>query len=560
MSASLPLLLLFTVALVGASVFSASGQQTPANMSDASPSVTTSLPDSANETTSAKDEFDLLILNGRIIDGTGNPWYYSDLGIHGNRITAMGKLAGAKARKVIDADGHYVAPGFIDPHTHAADGLETKELSHAYPMLAQGITMIVANPDGGGPVDMERQRESLLKDGLGVHVAQFVPHGSIRREVMGTENRHATADEMEQMKQRVRKAMEQGAFGLSSGIFYVPGSFAPTLELIELNHIVAEFDGVHQSHIRDESDYTIGLVAAVDEIIEITRETGATGIITHIKALGTPVWGASAEIISNIKEARQDGLQIFTDQYPYSASATTMRASLVPAWAREGGTDALRKRLADETIQDQIMAGITGNLARRGGAERLQYRRFEADPSVEGRNLADIASERGLTPEELVLSQIRLGNPGLVSFNMHDDDIRTFMKQPWNMTCSDGGYVPFGSGVPHPRNYGSFPRKIRKYVFGEELMSLEDAVRSMTSLTAGVFGLHDRGLLRPGMVADVVVFDPERVTDRATYHEPHQYSEGMVWVIVNGGIAIGNGEFTSGMHGEIVTKPRHGTR
>ncbi len=499
-------------------------------------------------------DYDILILNGRVIDGTGNPWYYTDIGITGNRITAMGRLQDASAGKIIDAAGHYVTPGFIDPHTHAAGGLATPELSHAYPMLSQGITLIIGNPDGGGPVDLEQQRQELLRDGLGVNVAQFIPHGSVRRSVMETANRHATTKELDKMKTLVRQAMEYGALGLSSGIFYVPGSYAPTEEYIALNRIVAEYGGVHQSHIRDESDYTVGVVAAVDEIIEITRATGVTGIITHIKALGTPVWGASEEIIRNIAKARADGLPIFTDQYPWSASATSMVASLVPAWAREGGTGALHERLADETQRKEILSGIIGNLERRGGADRLQYRRFDPDPSVEGRKLADVAAERGQPPEQVVLSQIEKGNPGLVSFNMHDDDIRAFMTQPWNMTCSDGGYVAFGSGVPHPRNYGSFPRKIRQYVFEENLMTLEDAVRSMTSLTAGVFGLHDHGLLRPGMAADVVVFDPARITDRATYQQPHQYSEGMVYVIVNGGIAIAEGEFTAGMFGDVIKK------
>ncbi len=541
------MLVYFQIALLTAGVLLASG-----TFFRTSAAETTGIVKSGSSTT----DFDILIRNGRVIDGTGNPWYPSDIGITGNRIMAMGRLENAEAHRVIDASGLIVAPGFIDPHTHAAGGLATAELSHARPMLAQGITTILANPDGGGPVDMEAQRIALLEHGLGVNIGQFVPHGAVRREVMGTENRHATAEELARMKALVRQGMEYGAFGLSTGIFYVPGSFAPTAEYIALNRIVAEYGGVHQSHIRDESDYTVGVVSAVDEIIEITRQTCVTGIITHIKALGPAVWGASGEINRNITLARSEGLPVFTDQYPYSASATSMMASLVPAWAREGGDAAFRQRLSDKADRERILHGITENLERRGGAGRLQYRRFAPDPSVEGRTLADVAAERSLPPEQLIFSQIEMGNAGLVSFNMHEDDLRAFMVQPWNMTSSDGGYVTFGSGVPHPRNYGSFPRKIRKYVFEEELMSLEDAVRSMTSLTAGVFGLPDRGLLRPGMTADIVVFDPEAITDRATYHEPHQYSEGIVWVIVNGGIAIDNGEFTDDLHGEVITRHR----
>jgi len=537
----------FKIALITAGILLASGAFIQPAAAETSDSVT------KNGTPA---EFDILIRNGRVIDGTGNPWQPTDIGITGNRITAMGRLTGATARKVLDAGGLVVAPGFIDPHTHAAGGLATEELSHAWPLLTQGVTTILANPDGGGPVDLAAQRADLLEHGLGVNVAQLIPHGAIRREVMGTDNRHATTEELARMKTLVRQGMEQGAFGLSTGIFYVPGTFAPTSEYIALNRIVAEYGGVHQSHIRDESNYSVGVVAAVDEIIEITRESGVTGVVTHIKALGPAVWGTSGKINRNIARARSQGLPVFTDQYPYSASATSMMSALVPAWAREGGGEALRQRLDDPADRERILQGITENLERRGGADRLQYRRFAPDPSVEGRTLADVAAERILPAEQLILSQIEQGNAGLVSFNMHEDDLRAFMVQPWNMTSSDGGYVRFGSGVPHPRNYGSFPRKIRKYVMEEELMSLEDAIRSMTSLTAGVYGLHDRGVLRPGMIADITIFDPGAITDRATYQEPHQYSEGMVWVIVNGRIAIHNGEFTDELHGEVIIRPR----
>lgn len=505
---------------------------------------------------SNQSSFDIIIHNGRILDGTGNPWYYADIGITGNRITAIGNLSGAESKRSIDATGLYVAPGFIDAHSHAAGGLTTPGLRHAFPLLAQGITVIVANPDGGGPVDLEQQREELMRDGMGVNVAQLIPHGSVRRSVMGTENRHATNEELDTMKAIVRHGMEYGAFGLSSGIFYVPGNFAPTEEYVALCSVVAEYGGVHQSHIRDESDYTVGVVAAVDEIIEITKATGVTGIITHIKALGTSVWGTSTEIIHNIERARAEGWPVFTDQYPYEASATSIVSALVPAWAREGGTDALRERLDEDETREKILDGIVENLKRRGGAGRIQYRRFSPDTSIEGRTLEDISGERNIPPEELVLSQIEKGNPAIVSFNMHDDDIAAFMKQPWTMTSSDGGLVKFGSGVPHPRNYGTFPRKIKKYVFEENVIGLEHAVRSMTSLTASTFGMHDRGILRPGMIADVVIFDPENITDRATYQQPHLYAEGMEYVIVNGGFAIEEGEFTSGKFGEVILKQR----
>ncbi len=496
--------------------------------------------------------YDIVIQNGRILDGTGNPWYYADIGIKGNRIKTMGDLSDASAHRIIDADGLYIAPGFIDPHSHASQGLSSSELSFARPQLAQGITLVVVNPDGGGPVDLEAQKLELENHEIGVNVAQLIPHGSIRSSVVGSANREATPEELDQMRTLVRIGMEYGAFGLSSGIFYVPGTFAPTEEYIELCHVVAEYGGVHQSHIRDESDYSIGVVASVNEIIEITRETQVIGIITHIKALGTGVWGKSAEVIENIEKAREEGLPVFTDQYPYEASSTSLVAALVPTWAREGGIDALRERLADSETRKDIIKGILENLDRRGGADRIQYRLFRPDPSIEGRTLQDVADETNTAPEQVVVAQIELGNPSIVSFNMHEDDIHNFMRQSWNMTASDGGLTPIREGVPHPRNYGTFPRKIRKYVLEDEILSLEQAIRSMTSLTASVFGMHNRGLIRPGMIADVVIFDLKHITDRATYQDPHQYSEGMEYVIVNGGIALDQGAFTFRKFGEVV--------
>ncbi len=501
---------------------------------------------------SESPEYDIIIQGGRILDGTGNPWFYADIGINGNRITAIGDLSTAQATKVIDASGLYVTPGFIDAHSHASSGLASPELSEAHPLLAQGITTVVVNPDGGGPVDLEKQKSELLEDRLGVNVAQLIPHGSIRREVMGTENRSATEEELSEMKDLVRKGMEHGAFGLSSGLFYVPGSFAPTEELIALCKIVAGYGGIHQSHIRDESNYTIGVTAAVDEIIGITQASGVTGIVTHIKALGTPVWGTSGGIIERINRAREKGFPVFADQYPYSASATSIISALVPTWAREGGTDAMRKRLEDDTTREKILRGVSENLERRGGAGRIQYRRFSQDPSIEGRTLDALADERDLPPEKVILSQIEKGNPTIVSFNMDDDDVEAFMKQPWTMTSSDGGLVEFGRGVPHPRNNGTFPRKIRKYVFEKNVITLEHAIRSMTSLTASTLGMYDRGVLRPGMAADIAIFDPDRITDRATYQDPHQLAEGMEFVIVNGSIAVENGNFTSELSGKVI--------
>jgi N-acyl-D-aspartate/D-glutamate deacylase len=498
--------------------------------------------------------YDVLIRNGRLLDGTGNPWYRADVAIRDDRIAAVGDLSGATADREVDAEGLYVAPGFIDTHSHAGSALATPDLSHARPLLAQGITTVTVNPDGGGAVDLTAQREGLLADGLGVNVAQLVPHGSVREAVLGMADRAPTREELEAMKTLVRRGMEAGAFGLSSGPFYAPGSFSETDELIALSRVAAAHGGVYQSHIRDESNYSIGVVAAVEEVIEIAREAGLPGIITHVKALGPPVWGYSAAIERRVERARAAGVEVFADQYPYNASATSLKAALVPRWAEAGGRDSLRARMEAPTTRTRLVMGMEENLARRGGAGRIQFRRYESDSSIEGQTLADVADARGEGAIETALALLADGSPGIVSFNMADEDVHRFMRQPWTMTSSDGGLGPMGEGVPHPRNYGAFPRKVRKFAVEEGVVELGFAIRSMTALPAAVFQMDGRGLLREGAAADVVVFDLERLRDPATFQAPHQLAEGMVHVLVNGTFAIEDEQFTEQMSGQVLAK------
>lgn len=500
-------------------------------------------------------DLDILIRGGRVLDGSGNPWIYADIGIRGDRIVEMGDLRDARARRTIDASGLYVAPGFIDVHTHAGGGLATPELSAGEPLLAQGITTAILNPDGGGPVDLVEQRAALLRDGLGLNVGLMVPHGSIRREVIGMENRAPTAAEMQRMEELVRTGMLAGAYGLSSGPYYAPGSFSSTEELIELARVAGQHGGVYSSHIRDEADYSIGLVAAVDEVIRVAREAELPGIVTHIKALGPRVWGYSGALVKRIERAREEGVEVFADQYPYDASGTSITGALVPRWAQEGGDSALIRRIDSPAERARLRIDMLENLDRRGGAERLQFRRHEADPSVEGKTLQEVADRGGLAPVDMAMELLRAGGATLVSFNMHEDDIATLMRQPWTITASDGDLVPFGEGVPHPRSYGTFPRKIRLYVLELRVVDLPAAIRSMTSLPATVFGIPDRGVLRPGAVADVVVFDLERLRDPATYQRPHQLAEGMVHVLINGRPAIEGGRFTGSRHGIVLDGP-----
>lgn len=499
----------------------------------------------------AQTTYDLVIRHGRALDGTGNPWRAADIGVLGDRIAAVGDLRDARARREIDATGLYVAPGFIDVHSHAAPGLATEELSHARPLLTQGVTTIIGNPDGGGPVDLAGQREALLRHGLGVNVGLLAPHGSIRQAVLGSADRAPTADELERMRHLLRTAMENGALGLSSGLYYAPGSYATTEEVIALAAVAADYGGVYTSHIRDESNYSVGVVAAVEEVITIARQARLPGIVTHIKVLGPEVWGTAGELVDRIAAARARGVELYADQYPYDASGTSIVGALVPRWALVGGNAALRGRLADPAQRARIRAEMLRNIARRGGAERLLVSSYPPDRSLEGTTLAETAAQRQIEPVDLALAMLERGDASLISFNMSEADVETLMRQPWTITASDGDLTRPGEGM-HPRGTGTFPRKIRRYALERRTVTLEDAIRSMTGLPAAAFRLADRGTLRPGAAADIVVFDLDRVRDHATYQDPHALSEGMVWVIVNGGIAIDNGAFRDGRYGRVL--------
>jgi N-acyl-D-aspartate/D-glutamate deacylase len=505
---------------------------------------------------SAAQERTVLIRNGRVLDGMGNPWIRADVLLRGDRIVAVGHLGDVAADRTIDATGLYVAPGFIDTHSHAGEGLASPGLSHARPLLAQGLTTIFANPDGGGPVDLAEQRAALLRDGLGVNVAQFVPQGSVRGAVLGSEDRAPTATEMARMKALVKAGMDEGAWGLSSGTFYVPGFYALPGEIEELATVVAPYGGAYQSHYRDESDYTVGVIASVDEVINVGRVAGIPTVLTHVKALGPNVWGFGAAIVKRVERARAEGVQVFADQYPYTASATGLEAALLPRWSQAGGRDSLRARMARPADMARIREAMVENLARRGGADRIQFRRYVPDPSLEGRLLSDVAEGWGKDPIDAAIDIIRGGSMSIVSFNMDDGDVETLMAQPWTMTGSDGDLVPWMEGVPHPRSYGAFPRKLGLYARDRHVVSVEQAVRSMTSLPALVYGMQDRGVLRAGAVADVVVFDLAKIRDAAQYTAPHQLAEGMVWVFVNGTAAVAEGAFTGDLSGKVLRKGR----
>lgn len=503
----------------------------------------------------AQSRFDVLLRGGQVLDGSGGPARRADVGVTGDRITAVGDLAAATAATVLDVTGRFVTPGFIDVHSHAGPGLATAELKHGRPVLAQGITTVLVNPDGGGPVDLAAQRAGYDRDGLGLNVGLMVPHGSVRREVLGMSDRDPTPAELARMVGLVRDGMRAGAFGLSSGLYYAPGSYSTTAEVVAMARAAAEGGGSYTSHIRDEADYGVGVVAAVDEVIAIAETAGLTGVVTHMKALGPASWGLSKTLVAHIEAARRRGVKVFADQYPYEASGTGIVGALMPRWAQVGGRDVMQRRITGE-LRGKVRDEVKANLARRGGADTFLVAEYAPDPSIEGQRLSALAARAGLAPEEYALTLLEKDDAGLVSFNMAEDDISLIMRQPWTMTCTDGGLQPMTEGKPHPRAYGAFPRKLARYVRDRGVVDLPFAIRSMTALAAEVFGITDRGVVRPGAFADLVAFDLAAVAEAATYEQPHQLAVGLDTIVVNGRVVRANGAFADVLPGRVLRLDR----
>ena len=496
----------------------------------------------------AQTPFDILIVNARVLDGSGNPWIRADVGIRGDRIAAVGALKGAPATKVIDVRDRYVALGFIDAHSHALGALAGAQLREGRALLAQGLTTVVGNPDGGGPVDLAAQATQLTTTGPGVNVALLIGHASVRNAVMGaSQRRDPSADELEKMRALVRQARADGAFGLSSGLFYQPGRFAKTEEVIAL---AREAGGVYTSHVRDEGDYDVGVVASVNEVIRIAEEAGVRGIVTHMKCLGPDNWGVSKTLVANIDAARARGVQVFADQYAYEASSTGLAAATMP----NDGAATAKEAMSNDVAREKFLAMVKENVRRRGGPRAIVMSSGRGATGLSGQSLEEIAAARKVTPEQAAVDLIIAGGASIVSFNMSEDDIATIMRQPWTMGSTDGDLVAPSSTITHPRNNGAMARRISRYVRERGTVTLEHAVRTMTSLPAHVFGFEDRGEIRAGGFADLVVFDLARVNDRATYQAPHLMAEGFDWVIVNGQIAIQDGQFTGARAGRVLRK------
>ncbi|MGH9766605.1 MAG: prolyl oligopeptidase family serine peptidase, partial [Blastocatellia bacterium] len=403
-------------------------------------------------------KLDILIRGGSVVDGAGTDAVKADVGIAGDRVVFVGDAAkeNLQAERVIDATGLTVAPGFIDPHTHADDDLFDPKRGGNLAFLTQGVTTVFIGSDGRSRIPLGKALQQLQSQGIGTNVASFVGHGAVRQAVLGMSDAAPTPEQLEKMKSLVRQGMDDGALGLSTGLYYAPGSYAKTEEVIELAKVAAERGGAYDTHQRDESSYTIGLLGSIEEVIRIGREARIPVHISHIKALGADVWGQSAKAIEIINRSRAEGVNVTANQYPYVASGTGLSASLLPRWAEAGGRQEMLKRIDDPAIRPKLIAEMELNLKRRGGANSLLIR-GGADRSLVGKRLDEIAKSRGKSPIEAALEIIKTGNAGVTSFNMTESDIENFMKQPWVMTGSDG------SGG-HPRKYGTYPRKIREYV------------------------------------------------------------------------------------------------
>lgn len=529
-------------------------------------------------TQSQSPTFDIVIRGGHIVDGTGNPWFSADVGIKGDTIAAVAPHLDAAGARVIDATGRVVAPGFIDVHSHADAGNTVVPAGTVDPLVRddkqglignpaaendvrQGVTTVIAGPDGFGTTEVGAYLAKVAAAKPAINLAAFIGHGAVRKAVIGMANRPATPNELERMRQLVRTGMREGAVGMSTGLFYVPANYAKTDEVIELARVAAEFGGFHQSHQRDDASL---VVESVRETIAIGEQGGLPTQVTHHKAIGKAAWGKSVETLRLIDEARARGVDATIDVYPYTASNTTIQAALVPQWAQEGGRDAMLARFKDETTRQRILNETSSLIQNeRGGGDpaNVVLASCGFDASLAGKSLAQILRDRRRPvtidqASDLVAEIVEKGSCVGIYHALSEDDLVRIMKHPATMIASDAspGMPIFGKDAPHPRAYGTFARVLGVYVREKHVLTLEEAVRKMTSFPAQRAGLEDRGVLRPGMKADVVVFDPATIIDRATFESPHHYAEGVAAVLVNGRLTLSDGVMTGERAGRALKR------
>ena len=491
---------------------------------------------------------DIFIRNGIVYNGADSIPNKVSIGITADKIVFVGNENSAtiNASKIIDAQGLIVCPGFIDPHTHADRDLINPESSNNLPFLMQGITTTVVGNDGDSFYPISKYKVLYQTQGIGTNAILLVGHGTIREQVIGTTNREASEEEISKMQQLVKQEMDAGAFGMSTGLFYAPGSYSNTEEVIALAKIVAAKKGIYESHLRDESSYSVGLIPAIKEAIEIGRRAKLHIQISHIKCLGVDVWHQSDSIINLIENAQKEGIIISANQYPYDASATSLLAAVVPRWAESGGKDSLFKRFKNLKLRQQILDETKNNISLRGGPEKLLVVRAN-DTALIGKNLLEISQNLKTTPEEAAFNILENNSIGVASFNMNEEDIENFMKQDWVVTGSDGN-------TGHPRKYGAFPRKYNSYVKERQIIDLATFINQSTFKTAEIFKIPKRGKLEEGYFADIIIFNPETFRDVADYNNPFQLSEGLEYSIINGLLSIENGEFNGALNGKVLEK------
>jgi dihydroorotase/N-acyl-D-amino-acid deacylase len=502
--------------------------------------------------------YDLLLKNGRIVDGTGSAWFTGDVAIRGDAIAAVAPHLDIAAARTIDASGKVIAPGFIDIHTHARRGIADNPTAANY--VRQGVTTVIEGPDGSSPLPLApflAEMEQLQKS---VNIATFLGQGTIRSSVVGNTNRTATADEIQKMVGLVEQGMKDGALGISTGFFYVPGTFTPTAEAIELAKAAGRFGGIHESHQRDDA---AKLLESVQETIAIGEKGGLPTQISHAKVVGVANWGRSAEMLRLVDEARSRGVDVTIDQYPYTASSTSVAAALIPAWVLEGGRQQTLARLKDPGSREKAKGGIAAMIRdERGGGDpkNVQFANCGFDRSLAGKTLADLTRQRGLAPTirnaaEVVMWIVEQGGCQGIFHAMSERDLVRILRHPATMVASDGSIPTFGQANPHPRSYGTFARVLGRYVRDQKVLPLEEAIRKMSAFPAARLGFADRGVLKAGLKADVVVFDPATVRDTATFDKPHQYAEGFAQVIVNGQMVFENGDMTPARPGRVLYGP-----
>jgi N-acyl-D-amino-acid deacylase len=501
-------------------------------------------------------QFDLVIMNGKLVDGTGNPWRYADVGIKDGKIQAIGSLKTADTKQVIDASNLIIAPGFIDVHTHI-EGNDLR-VPTAPNFIMDGVTTVVTGNCGSSNTDIARYVKQLDSVKTSINVATLIGHNNVRRAVMGDSQRDPSPEEQKRMEDLVEEAMRQGAVGLSTGLIYIPGTFSKTPEVIGLAKAASRHGGVYASHIRDEGDE---VTEAIEEAVNIGRQAKMPVEISHFKVTYKPNWGKSVATLAQVENARQQGVDVTIDQYPYVASSTNLNTTL-PTWVFSGGRDSVLYRLRDEGTRKKIKAQMVSILKSKK-LKSYSYAvvaRYGADTTLNGKNISQINTLKGRKTKpdqeaETILEMVEKGGAQMVFFSMNEDDLRRIMQYPFNMFASDAGISRFGSGVPHPRGYGTNARVLSTYVRDLKVLSLEEAVRRMSSLPAQKFNLRDRGLIHEGMAADILIFDPAKVADKATFTVPHAYSEGFKYVIINGKVTADNGKHTGERNGQFLPGP-----